>query len=221
VAPPLNFLAAVEAPARATLTGAATHRSYPRDTVLFHGGDDGGTMLVLLAGQVKITVPTERGRDTILGFSGPGELLGEISAVDGGPRSATATALEPVEALGIPRSVFTAVLARDQSVGRALLEVLAARLREADRQRAEYAGLDVIGRVARRLVELADRFGVPVPDGVEVALKLSQQDLAGWTGASREATSKALMTLRSLGWVETRRRRLVIVDLEALRGYAG
>jgi CRP/FNR family cyclic AMP-dependent transcriptional regulator len=75
--------------------------------------------------------------------------------------------------------------------------------------------------VARRLVELADRFGVPGAGGVEVALKLSQQDLAGWTGASREATSKALTTLRSLGWVETRRRRLVIADLEALRGYAG
>jgi CRP-like cAMP-binding protein len=221
VAPPLNFLAAVEATARAELTGAATHRSYPPDTVLFHGGDDGGTMLVLLAGQVKITVPTRGGRDTILGFYGPGELLGEISAVDGGPRSATATALDAVEALGIPLAVFAAVLARESSVSHALLQVLAARLRDADRHRAEYAGYDVTGRVARRLVELADRFGVPGAGGVEVALKLSQQDLAGWTGASREATSKALTTLRSLGWVETRRRRLVIADLEALRGYAG
>jgi CRP-like cAMP-binding protein len=221
VAEPLNFLAAVDPIARAALEAAATRRSYTRDTVLFHGGDDGGTMLVLLAGEVKITVPTGRGRDTILGFSGPGELLGEISAVDGGPRSATATAIEPVEALGIPRSEFAAVLARERSVARALLAVLAARLREADRQRAEYAGYDVLGRVARRLVELAERFGEPGPEGLEITLALSQQDLAGWTGASRESTSKALTTLRSLGWVATRRRRFVVLDLEALRRHAG
>ena len=148
MAEPLDFLAAVDAPARAALEAAATRRGYPRDTVLFHGGDDGGTMIVLVSGQVKITVPTRRGRDTILGFSGPGELLGEISAVDGGPRSATATAIEPVEALGIPRSAFAGILAREPSMSRALLSVLAARLREADRQRAEYAGYDVLGRVS-------------------------------------------------------------------------
>jgi CRP/FNR family transcriptional regulator, cyclic AMP receptor protein len=105
-------------------------------------------------------------------------------------------------------------------MSRALLSVLAARLREADRQRAEYAGYDVLGRVARRLVEPAERFGRPGPEGLEITLAISQQELAGWTGASREATSKALTTLRSLGWVETRRRRLVVRDLEALRSHA-
>ena len=165
MAEPLDFLAAVDPAARAALEAAATRRGYPRDTVLFHGGDDGGTMIVLLSGQVKITVPTRRERDTILGFSGPGELLGEIPAVDGGPRSATATAIEPVEALGIPRSAFAGILAREPSMSGALLGVLAARLREADRQRAEYAGYDVLGRVARRLVELAERFGRPRPRG--------------------------------------------------------
>jgi CRP/FNR family transcriptional regulator, cyclic AMP receptor protein len=220
VAEPLDFLAAVDVTARAALEAAAARRGYPRETVLFHGGDDGGTMIVLLSGQVKITVPTRRERDTILGFNGPGELLGEISAVDGGPRSATATAIEPVEALGIPRSAFAGILAREPSVSRALLAVLAARLREADRQRAEYAGYDVLGRVARRLVELAERFGRPGPEGLEITLAISQQELAGWAGASRESTSKALTTLRSLGWVETRRRRLVVRDLEALRSHA-
>lgn len=216
-----DFLSAVGADARAALMAAATRREYPRDTALFHGGDDGGTLLVLVAGEVKITLPSPRGRDTILGFSGPGELLGEISAVDGGPRSATATALEPVEALGIPRAVFADLLARDPTVARALLGVLAARLREADRQRAEQAGYDVLGRVARRLVELTERFGTAGPAGMEITLPITQEELAGWAGASREATSKALQSLRALGWVQTRRRRLVVRDLEALRRHAG
>jgi CRP/FNR family transcriptional regulator, cyclic AMP receptor protein len=187
---------------------------------LFHAGDDTGTVLVVRAGQAKVTVLDRDGHEAILGFRGPGELLGELSAVDVSRRSATVTALEPVTALGIPGDAFRELLERRPSVARTLLRVLAVRLREADRQRLEFAAYDVPGRLARRVVELAERFGEAAGDDVEITLALSQAELAGWTCCSREAASKALATLRGLGWIDTRRRHIVVHDLDALRRYA-
>jgi CRP-like cAMP-binding protein len=156
----------------------------------------------------------------ILGFRGPGELLGELSAVDQSTRSASATALEPLVALGLPGEAFRGLLDRRPAVTRALLHVLAVRLREADGQRLEMAAYDVPSRVARRLLELAARFGRDCADGVEITLGLSQEELAGWAGCSREGVSKALATLRGLGWIDTRRRRIVVRDIAALRNFA-
>jgi CRP/FNR family cyclic AMP-dependent transcriptional regulator len=187
---------------------------------LFHGGDDTGTVLLVRAGQAKVTLLDREGHEVILGFRGPGELLGELSAVDGEPRSASATALQPVVALGIPGDAFRGLLDRRPAVARTLLHVLATRLREGDRQRLEFAAYDVPGRLARHLVELAERFGEPSGEGIEIALALSQGELASWTSCSREAASKALATLRGLGWVDTRRRRIVVRDIDALRRYA-
>jgi CRP/FNR family cyclic AMP-dependent transcriptional regulator len=177
-------------------------------------------VLLVRSGQAKVTVLDRDGHEVILGFRGPGELLGELSSVDAAPRSATATALEPMTALGIPGDAFRHLLDHRPAVAHALLGVLAARLREGDRQRLEFAAYDVVGRLARRLTELAERFGEPCDDGLEITLSLSQGELAGWAGCSREAASKALATLRGLGWIETTRRRIVVRDVEALRRYA-
>jgi CRP/FNR family transcriptional regulator, cyclic AMP receptor protein len=151
---------------------------------------------------------------------GPGDLLGEMSAIDGEPRSATVTTLEPVEALLVPGSAFAAFLERQPRVALALLRMMAARLRYADASQAGFATHDVLGRVAFRLVELCERFGATAEGGIEIELPLSQEELASWTGASREAVSKALHLLRSLKIVETGRRRVVVRDLEALRARA-
>jgi CRP-like cAMP-binding protein len=198
----------------------AGERRYAPGVALFHSGDDTGTVLVVRSGQAKVTVLGRDGHEVILGFRGPGELLGELSAVDGATRSATATALQPMTALGIPGDSFRSLLDHRPAIARTLLRVLAVRLREADRQRLEFTAYDVPGRVARRLVELAERFGEPSADGVEIALALSQEELAGWSFCSREAVSKALATLRGLGWVDTQRRHLVVHDVDALRRYA-
>ena len=187
---------------------------------LFHGGDDTGTVLIVRCGQAKVTARGREGREVILGFRGPGELLGELSSVDGQARSATATALEPLTALGIPGDAFRQLLDHRPAIARTLLGVLAARLREADRQRSEFATYDVPSRLARRLVELAERFGTPSARGIEIALPLSQGELAGWTACSREGVTKALATLRSLGWIDSERRHVVVLDVEALRRYA-
>ncbi len=152
---------------------------------------------------------------------GPGDLVGEFSAIDGQPRSATATALDPVEALVIRVDEFQAFLEAHARVALLLLQMLTGKLRDSDRKRIEFTAQDTVGRVTRRLVELAERFGRESELGVRIDLSISQEELAGWASSSREATSKALSALRSRGWIEIHRRGITILDLEALRRRAG
>jgi CRP-like cAMP-binding protein len=147
-------------------------------------------------------------------------VLGELSVLDGEPRSATAVAVGKVEAIVVSGSVLARAL-DDVDAARELIRVLAARLRDADRKRLEFAAVDTLGRVAWRLHELSERFGQETNEGISVELPLSQEQLAGWCGASREATVKALTSLRSLGCISTGRRHVVIRDPEALRRHAG
>ncbi len=97
------------------------------------------------------------------------------------------------------------------------MRTLVGKLRDADRKRIEFGAHDTTGRVAARLVEMAERFGEPTPDGVRIALPFSQDELAGWIGASREAVSKALGVLRSAGAIRTSRMSVIVRDLDALR----
>jgi CRP/FNR family cyclic AMP-dependent transcriptional regulator len=177
--------------------------------------------VIVTEGQVKVSFFTDDGREILLGVRGPGELLGEMSAIDGEPRSATATALEPAEALVMTAEDFKSFITDNPRVGLLLLQMLSRRLRDADRKRIEFGAFDTIGRVARRLVELADDYGEATDDGVRISLPLTQQDLAGWTGSSREAVSKALQTLRGRGWIATHRKGITVLDLEAVRRRAG
>ena len=214
-----GFLAELTADERAELQELGSVRRYKRGDVLFHQGDDAGAVLVILAGHVKAAMLSD-GREVILAFPGPGELLGELSAVDGQPRSGTVRAVDDVEALVIPGSAFRAVLEHRPRIAFVLLRSVIERLRTADRQRVDYAVNDVCVRVAGRLVELCDRFGSEDGARVEIGLSLTQDELASWAGASREAVAKAMALLRTLGWVHTERRRIHVLDLPALRRYA-
>jgi CRP/FNR family transcriptional regulator, cyclic AMP receptor protein len=214
-----GFLGELAADDRAALEELGSRRRYRRGDVLFHQGDDAGAVLVILTGHVKAAMLND-GREVILAFPGPGELLGELSAVDGHPRSGTVRAIDDVEALVIPGSAFRGLLEHRPGFAFVLLCSVIARLRTADRQRVDYAVNDVVVRVAGRLVELCDRFGTEDGAGIEIGLALTQDELAAWAGASREAVAKAMALLRTLGWVQTERRRIVVVDLPALRRYA-
>jgi CRP-like cAMP-binding protein len=206
---------------RQAMEAAAMRREFVRGSVILHRGDDPASVFVLLEGRVKITAPNVHGREAVLAFRGPGDLVGELGSIDGRARSAGVAAMEPVVALAIPGREFRRLLETRPGVGMALLKLVAARLRSADSERAEFGAYDVLGRVARRLIELSGRYGSTGAAGVEITLPLTQEELAGWSGASREAVSKALTTLRGLGWIETRRRELVVTNIEALRMYAG
>jgi len=190
-------------------------------SVLFNEGDASNRVVLVQAGRVKASSLTDEGRETVLGFRGAGEVLGELSALDGEPHVATVTVVEEGEALVVSASHFTDALRDDPAIARALLRRLAERLREADRRRVEFVALDVTGRVAARLVELAGTTGIPEEDGIRIAMPISQRELAGWVGASREAVNKSLALLVDQGLVIAARRRLVVRDLDALRCRAG
>jgi CRP-like cAMP-binding protein len=192
-------------------------RSFPAGDALFNEREPGDAVFLLTSGRVKLSCVTEAGREALLGIREPGDLIGEMSAIDGAPRSATAVALEPVEVLTVSRDAFVGFLDRTPGVALVLLRMIAPRLRDADRKRIEYLGQDSVGRVCSRLVELADRFGAPDGDGVHIELAITQEELAGWTGSSREAVIRALRTLRELGWIETRRRGVTLLEVEQLR----
>ena len=178
-------------------------------------------VLLLESGYVKISRAAPAGREIVLDFRGPGELLGEQSVLRAAPRSATVTTLTDVAALAIAGSAFVQWATASPAAALAIMHVLGDRLQESDHQRVEYGASRTIARVAARLLSLADRFGEAAADGgVEIGLAISQEELAAWSGSSREATVKALRTLRSLGLVETSRRRILVRDPAQLASHA-
>jgi CRP/FNR family transcriptional regulator, cyclic AMP receptor protein len=210
------FLDTLEEADRRRLQTIGVVRRFARGAAIAHAGTAGDRVIVIQQGHVKLTRVTDEGRDVLLGVRGPGDLIGEQSALDGEPRSASIVAIDPVEALAIPAADFLTFVAATPAAALAVMRLLNARLRDADAKRVEFAAQDVIGRLSARLVELSERFGRPGDDGVAIDLPLTQEDLAGWVGASREAASRALQQMRSLGWVTTSRRAIVCHDLDAL-----
>jgi CRP/FNR family cyclic AMP-dependent transcriptional regulator len=140
-----------------------------------------------------------------------------MSAIDNRPRSATATALDHVEAIALSADQFVRFLEQHPRVALAVTRMLGARLREADVMRVELSARDSMSRVAARIVELSERFGDEVEAGVQIDLPISQEELAGWTGCSRDSVVKALQAMRGLGWIETGRRRITVLRLDELR----
>jgi CRP/FNR family transcriptional regulator, cyclic AMP receptor protein len=211
------FLAALSPTEATTLRARGVVRRYPRGTALFHERQAPDRVVVILAGCVKLSSTSEEGREIILAIRGPGDLLGELSAIDDEPRSATAITLEPVEALVVPASDFIRYLEENPRVALLIMRMLSRRLRDADRKRVEFAARDSLSRVATRLMELSERFGDRVGEGLRIDLPITQDELAGWTGCSRDSVVKALQAMRGLGWIETGRRRITVLDLDALR----
>lgn len=218
-----TFLDALQEEQRRELRRRATPRRFARGSALAHTGQAGDRVFVLTTGHVKLTRVTPEGRDVMLALRGPGDLVGEQSAIDGEVRSATITALDAVEALAIAPTDFLNYVTTVPDAALYVMRTLAERLRDADGKRVEHAAHDVVGRLSVRIGELCERFGVPAPDGsgTRIDLPLTQEDLAGWVGASRESTARALSQMRDLGWVTTARRSIVCHDPEALRRRAG
>jgi CRP/FNR family cyclic AMP-dependent transcriptional regulator len=212
-----GFLAALDACEVAEFTGRCRRLRFARGTSITNEGEVSRRVLSLLSGRVKVSSFTDDGREIVLNISGAGDLLGEVSALDGRPCSATVSAMEAVEALVLTSGDFIEFLDRHPRTSRLLLRSVISRLREADRKRVEFGVHDTEARVARRLVEMAEAHGDKVEGGIRITLPLSQQELAGWTCASREAVSKALHNLRARHMVDTHRRGVTILDLKQLR----
>lgn len=214
---PGTFLALLEPSERSALSELGTHREFPRGGGLMYGGEPDERVMILEMGRVKVTRIDAGGHETLLSILDPGDIIGELALIDEGTRLAGVTALEPVRALVVASSVFRSWLETTPRVAVALLEVVTERLRDTTLKRAQFSSSDTVGRLAARLVELAERYGTRGDNGIEIELALSQEELAAWTGASHAGVAKALQTLRELGWIETHRRRIVVRQLEAVR----
>lgn len=205
---------------RSALRAAGSVRSWYRREIVFHEGSAPDLVLVVLTGRVKVSSHTEDGTEALLAVRGPGALLGELGVIDQRPRSATVQTLEDVTGLVLGPEQFTGYLREYPRTALLLLGMVVDRLRDADRKRVEFGSMGAARRVAARLVELADRFGNQSAEGLRVALPVSQDELASWTGASRAAVNKAMGVLRSHGWVTTGRLNVTVHDMPALRRYA-
>jgi CRP/FNR family cyclic AMP-dependent transcriptional regulator len=215
-----EFAALLEPGEREALRRHGRPVQFPAGVRLLHQGEPGDKVLVIQSGRAKVTYATAGGRELVLRFCGPGELIGELAMLDGRPRLSSVVAIEPVQALVIPAGDFRVLLREQPGIAWRLLGMLSRRFRDADLKRVEFGATDTIGRVAARLVELGERYGEERADGVHIDLPLSQDELGAWTGASRAGVAAALRTLRELDWIETSRRHIVLIDADALRARA-
>lgn len=216
------FWSLLDEPARAELARVGRLRSFPARTHLLLQNDISDHLLVVRSGCVKVSAHSADGYLAVLALRNPGDLLGEQAGLDGGPRSATLTALTPVDALVVPALAFDTAARTLPTLTTARQQVLSARLREADRHRAA-AGSDAVqARLAALLLELGATYGRRTASGsVHIALPLSQDDLAGLVLSSRRTVSRVFEQWRGSGWVTTGRNRLVIDDPDALKQQSG
>jgi len=215
-----TFLARLSPDERDGLSGLGARLRFPRGAILMFENEPDDRVMLILGGRVKVAHIDGDGRETLLSIRDPGDVLGELAFIDGEPRSATVTALEAVDVLVMPGGVFRTHLETTPRVAVVLLEIVARRFREATVKRLQFGASDTMARLAARIVELAERYGEPGADGVVVRSPISQEELAGWTGASRAGVAQALQSMRELGWIRTERRRLIVTDAAALRARA-
>lgn len=188
-----------------------------RGDELFHEGDPGDKLYVIAEGKIKLGRSSTDGRENLLALLGPGEMFGELSLFDPGPRTATATAVAETQLLALTNNQLRTVLLEHPNAAMTLLAALARRLRRTNESLADLVFTDVPGRVAKALLDLANRFGRPVENGIIVSHDLTQEELAQLVGASRETVNKALADFATRGWLKLEARAVLLQDVERLK----
>lgn len=184
---------------------------------LFFEGDESHSVYVCLAGRIRVFVTLRSGRELVLGNKQPGEAFGELSAIDGRPRAASAAAVSASKVALMPGSRFLDQLHHEPDLAIEVLRSLAAQLRLANARLSARSGDSALVRCGHMLVELAllkQRHGRPTR--TPIVLDLSQTDVAEWIGATRESTARALATFRTAGVIRTGRGRIVVDDVAGL-----
>jgi CRP-like cAMP-binding protein len=200
-----ELFSAFERDAVDRIAAAARSLSLQRNDVVFSEGDEADELYVVQSGRIAIGMRSPDGRQSVVALMEEGDLFGEMSFFDGGGRSADARALEPAELVAVPFAALRAVLEERPQALWTVVRLLAGRLRVTDSALADTMFLDVTGRTAKRLLEMAgeaDDFTLPV----------TQEELAGMVGASRERVNKAIAAFIRLGWLEQNDRRYRITD---------
>ncbi len=201
----------------AALLSMVTEVRLARGEVLFRTGEDDHRLFVIDEGKVKLGRTASDGRENLLSVLGPGEMFGELSWFDPGPRTLTATAVSPTSLATLEHEDLRVWMGQSPEVAPPLLQALARRLRRTNTVVADLVFSDVSGRVAKTLLDLASRFGHPSERGVRVTHDLSQEELAQLVGASRETVNKALADFATRGWIRLEARAVVLLDIERVR----
>lgn len=188
---------------------------YSKGAPIYRRGDPGDSLMVILAGRVKITNLTADGREIGLNFLGPGDLNGELAALDGKPRSANATALEATEALVLWRRDLIPVLKEHPDAMLAIIGALAGKVRSMSIA-IEDSGLDLLAKAAGALLRLCEQHGRAVEDGIRIDLRLSQRELGNFAGLSRENMNRQLGELRIAELIRVEGGEIVVLDLKGL-----
>jgi len=210
------LFASLDSEAASALRSSMTEQSTPRGTVIFSEGEIGDHMYVIVEGKVKLGHASPDGRESLMAVLGPGEIFGELSLFDPGPRTATATALTDARILALGNTSLHPWLAGRPEVAEALLAALARRLRRTNDALADLVFSDVPGRVAKALLDLADKFGEVTPEGLLVKHDLTQEELAQLVGASRETVNKALADFAQRGWLRVDQREVLLLSIDRL-----
>lgn len=203
------------------LAAVCVPRTYRRDQFLWYQGDPGDHLAVIVDGLVKITVSSDRGDEMVLATLGPDEVLGELSVIDQGPRSASAVAVQQTKALVVSRTALLGAMQHSPALLDALLRALGSTLRRLTEQTTDLVFLDLGGRVAKLLVQRAERESQLPGRRISVDLNLTQTELAQMVGASRPAVNRVLQSLVGRGWIAVDGRTIEIRDAAALRRRAG
>lgn len=201
----------------AALQAGVTVVELSRAERLFEEGASGNQLYVILDGKIKLTRAAADGRENLLSVLGPSEMFGELSLFDPRPRTASATAVTDSRLAALAHDDLRSWLTGRPDVALHLLRALAQRLRRANDVMADLVFTDVPGRVAKALLDLSDRFGIPQEDGLQVNHDLTQEELAQLVGASRETVNKALADFAARGWLQLSAKSVLLIEPERLR----
>jgi CRP/FNR family cyclic AMP-dependent transcriptional regulator len=213
------FLAALSDQDLTWLAKRVLRRRYKRGDIIFLKDDPGQSMFIVEDGAVRIYVPGTQGADLTLAVMEPGEFFGDLSLLDGRLRSASAEAARDSTLLTLEREDLTELVRSRPDAALAILEVISLRLRETDQMATDLAFLDVSGRLARRLLDLASVQGQQTNGGVLIKQPITQEELANMIGVTRESVNRNLGMFRRLGLIGREGRRIVIQNEAALRSY--
>ncbi len=194
----------------------AHSESHPAKFVVFREGEQGDRLLLLVEGRVKVSLTSAEGKEAILSIVEPGQLIGEMSLLDGNARSATVTTMEPCRFLAIWRADFQTFLRQRPHVALALLQALSMRLRATNDMVGNLSFLNLPARLARILLNLGQTYGKQTGEGVVIGLKLSQEELGHLVGVSRETVNRQVRLWVDSGIVEVDHGTLILKDSDAL-----
>ncbi|KOX31656.1 Crp/Fnr family transcriptional regulator [Saccharothrix sp. NRRL B-16348] len=206
----------VEQAAAEALAQTLESVEFPRGHVIFAEGEPGDRLYIIQSGKVKIGRKSPDGRENLLGIFGPSDMFGELSIFDPGPRTSTATTVTEVRAVSMDRPALRQWITNRPEIAEQLLRALARRLRRTNSMLADLIFTDVPGRVAKALLQLAQRFGSQEAGLLRVTHDLTQEEIAQFVGASRETVNKALADFAHRGWLRLEGKSVLILDPERL-----